>query len=192
MENASKALIMAASVLLGVMLISIAVFLFSTFSDYSAESYKKMEQAKIDEFNSQFLKFYGTKINETTNNVEPILCTAHDIASLANLAKQNNTEYEVADLKEYAENTYYVQIYVEREGKLEQYNDEELLKFIKDNDIEEKDALDKEGKPKLDAEGKQEKEWQTKYYFVLRKPIISSATKRVCYIEFKEYKKYVP
>ena len=31
MENASKALIMAASVLLGVMIISFAVYLFSTF-----------------------------------------------------------------------------------------------------------------------------------------------------------------
>ena len=36
MENASKALIMAASVLLGVMIISFAVYLFSTFGIYFA------------------------------------------------------------------------------------------------------------------------------------------------------------
>ena len=36
MENASKALIMAASVLLGVMIISFAVYLFSTFGSYSS------------------------------------------------------------------------------------------------------------------------------------------------------------
>ena len=39
MENASKALIMAASVLLGVMIISFAVYLFSTFGSYSNEVY---------------------------------------------------------------------------------------------------------------------------------------------------------
>ena len=52
MENASKALIMAAGVLLGVMIISFAVYLFSTFGSYSNDVYlianllNTMEQSK--------------------------------------------------------------------------------------------------------------------------------------------------
>ena len=42
MENASKALIMAASVLLGVMILSVGVYLFYVYSDYSSNAYQRM------------------------------------------------------------------------------------------------------------------------------------------------------
>ena len=54
MENASKALIMAAGVLLGVMIISFAVYLFSTFGSYSNDVYLQMEARRMDSFNSQY------------------------------------------------------------------------------------------------------------------------------------------
>ena len=38
MENASKALIMAAEILVGVMIISIGVYLFNTLGQYSADT----------------------------------------------------------------------------------------------------------------------------------------------------------
>ena len=41
MENASKALIMAAEVLIGVMIISIGVYLFNVFGQYSADNTKR-------------------------------------------------------------------------------------------------------------------------------------------------------
>ena len=95
MENASKALIMAAEILIGVMIISAGVYLFNTFGRYSADATKKIEQAQIDTFNDQFLKYYGsvTKYDETKQKdvVEPVKCTIHDIVNLANLAKKNNT-----------------------------------------------------------------------------------------------------
>ena len=43
MENASKALIMAAEILIGVMIISVGVYLFNMFANYSSERYKKIE-----------------------------------------------------------------------------------------------------------------------------------------------------
>ena len=43
MENASKALIMAASVLLGLMIISVGVALFNTFSEFSRDTLDKVE-----------------------------------------------------------------------------------------------------------------------------------------------------
>ena len=64
MENASKALIMAAEILVGVMIISIGVYLFNTLGQYSADTAQDMEQAQIDSFNEQFLKYYGMSAAE--------------------------------------------------------------------------------------------------------------------------------
>ena len=102
MENASKALIMAAGVIVGVLIISIGVYLFSTYAEYSSDAYETMEAAQIDQFNSQFLKYYGntlTKYTDANKNEyrkeTPILCTAHDIVSLATLAAQNNKQFDL-------------------------------------------------------------------------------------------------
>ena len=87
MENAARALTMAAGVLIGIMIISFAVYLFTSLGNTSSEIYSKVEQTKIDKFNSQFLKYYRLDT-----------CTAHDIVSIANLAKNSNKYYELEDL----------------------------------------------------------------------------------------------
>ena len=46
MENASKALLMAAGVLMGILIISLAVFLFVTFGATSAESHLPLKPAQ--------------------------------------------------------------------------------------------------------------------------------------------------
>lgn len=79
MENASKALLMAAAVLVGVMILSLAVYLFSIFGDYGSQISGRIEQSQIDEFNSKFYKY------ENSEEVR-----IHDIISIANLAKQYN------------------------------------------------------------------------------------------------------
>lgn len=82
MENASKALLMAASVLIGLMILSLAVFLFANFGVASAEAHRQNEANQINKFNSQFTKYQGrTDI------------TIHDIVTAANLAKSNNETY---------------------------------------------------------------------------------------------------
>ena len=53
MENASKALIMGASVLLGVMILSIGVYIFSTFAPYSENAYQRLDDAQVAQFNNQ-------------------------------------------------------------------------------------------------------------------------------------------
>ena len=60
MENASNALIMAAGVLVGVMILTIGVALFKTFSDFGREKADDLETIKIEEWNNNFLKYYGT------------------------------------------------------------------------------------------------------------------------------------
>ena len=97
MENASRALIMAASVLVGVMIISVGVALFNSFSEFSRSTVQKVEDAKIAEWNNNYLKYYGSYTDDN-GKVRPIQVTAHDIVSIANSAKQNNINYELDTL----------------------------------------------------------------------------------------------
>ena len=104
MENATRAFIMAAGVLLGVLILSLGIYLFSIFGQYSANAYETMEKNQITQFNSQFFKYYG---NTTYSYVDengkektitnPIQCTAHDIISIVNLAQQNNIQLQLTN-----------------------------------------------------------------------------------------------
>ncbi len=189
MENASKALIMASSVLLGVMIISIAVYLFSTYAQYSSNIYNEIENTQITKFNQQFLKYYGTTsytdIDDTgkeTYVTETIKCTAHDIITLANLAQQNNIYYQVDGLLEYNINSFYIEIDLGKNRNtqnIEKWTNEQKTQFIKNNSTRDVE-IEKDGVTKTEK--------QTKYYYIKEYPIISETTKRVCYIKFEEYK----
>lgn len=88
MENASNALIMAAGILISIMLISLGTYLFATFGGYSKNINDTLSQTQIEEFNAQFTKYESTPGDETT------YCTAYDIVSVINLAKDANEKYE--------------------------------------------------------------------------------------------------
>lgn len=116
MENASKALIMAATVLLGLMIISVGVALFQSFSDLGRDTIEKVENYKISEWNNTYLKYYGTtevKESEKVLKTVPIQVTAHDIVSLINHARQYNTNNFGEDMAQWPgkdENYLYVEI----------------------------------------------------------------------------------
>ena len=82
MENASKALIMAAGVLIGVMILTLWVYLFLSFGAQSEDIYNKMEEQQLVEYNAQYTLYSGR------NDV-----TIYDIISVANLAYENNKKY---------------------------------------------------------------------------------------------------
>ena len=83
MENASKALLMAAGVLLGLMILSIGVYLFSNFGGTSSKIHDNIRANQIAQFNSQFTQYVGKE------NV-----TIYDVITMANLATENNKYYE--------------------------------------------------------------------------------------------------
>ena len=85
MENASKALLMAGAVLLGIMVLSLGIFLFSSFGGTSSQIHDNIEENQATQFNSQFTSYVGK------DNV-----TIHDVVSMAKLATQNNQNYEFA------------------------------------------------------------------------------------------------
>lgn len=94
MENASKALIMAAGVLIGIMILSLAVYLFATFGATSAELHGQVETSRITQFNTQFTSYEGR------SNI-----TIYDVISAVNLAKDSNEYYELTDS---TDSNYYI------------------------------------------------------------------------------------
>ena len=101
MENATKALIMAATILISMVVLSLGLYLAATFSSFSAQVNEETRQKQISEFNGQFLKYLGRRD-----------LTIHDIITVANLAKQNNENYELT-LANANQNTLYINVQVD-------------------------------------------------------------------------------
>lgn len=84
MENASKALLMAAGVLIGVLILSLAVFLFINFGQQAGQIHGEITANQLTQFNAQFNLYEGRTG-----------LTIHQIATLVNLAKEYNKNYEL-------------------------------------------------------------------------------------------------
>lgn len=124
MENASKALIMAGGILVGVIILSIASYLFISFGEKSDNLQKQMNQRVLAEFNSNFLQYQGN--NE---------CTIHDIVSLTNFAKKINSDYEFDPLNlRDRNNPRYTHVYLENKD-LTTYSDSNLINLLKENSM---------------------------------------------------------
>lgn len=173
MENASKALIMAAEILIGVMIISIAVYLFNIMGQYSSETTSQIEDAQLAQFNNQFLKFYGTTTNEA-GEIESISVTIHDIMSLANLAKKVNEENGFTEIEPISDSSYYIQIDLQightTYSNLEMKTQNELIQILKNNT----NTTDSENNA------------QTKYFYCTD-CTLGEITKRVNYMKFVEF-----
>lgn len=81
MENASNALVMAGSVLIGVIVISLFVYLFSSMGSMTKEFQEDIDYTSIQKFNEQFEKYIGrTDIN------------THELLTVYNLVQAINKE----------------------------------------------------------------------------------------------------
>lgn len=99
MENASKALLMAAGILISILIISLAVYLFITFGALSSDIHKKNQETQLTQFNEQFTSY--ANISQGVN--------IYDIITMANLAKENNANYELTSA-DAGENSYYIRV----------------------------------------------------------------------------------
>ncbi len=85
MDNATKALVMAGEVLIAVLVLSLAVWVITTFGKYSKDTNSRLAQDRIAQYNNNFYLMNG-RIN----------ITADEIATLLNFAKENNDSYELS------------------------------------------------------------------------------------------------
>ena len=88
MENASKALLMSAEVLVGVLIIIVMVYLFVTMQGWAKEVQENIDVKSVYEFNSKFTVY------EEREDL-----TAQDVVSIINLAKSINKKYEGTDFQ---------------------------------------------------------------------------------------------
>ena len=79
MENAAKALFIAAGVLLAILLLTLFSYLSSQMADSVRDIYDLLEQSDVSEFNQQFIAYEGR------SNL-----TIQDVVTIVNLAKDAN------------------------------------------------------------------------------------------------------
>ena len=84
MENGAKAILIAGGILIGVIVITIGVLLFSSYRDNTQLFDKRIQENEINKFNVNFTKFEGRKD-----------ITIQEIVSLINFAEQYEKENEI-------------------------------------------------------------------------------------------------
>lgn len=161
MENASKALLMAASVLIGVLILSLAVFLFVNFGGTSAKIHETVQKNQLAKFNTQFTNY------ETKESV-----TIYDIISVANLATENNRKNQLQK-KTIPTDGIDNYITVRLKGK--------CIEGGENTDIKQ---LEKEYNQKIIEDINTQKNAELKKY--VAKAYVSAETGRVYLIEFSE------
>lgn len=94
MENASKALLMGASILIAVLILSIATRFFNSASQVTKTYDSTMEQTQLSTFNSNFTKFVGAVVDNQDPNYKEIqkYATIYDVISTANFAYNHNSQ----------------------------------------------------------------------------------------------------
>lgn len=121
MENASKALIMAASVLIGIMILTLAAYLFTSFSGRAREVEQQLADDQLNKFNSQFTTYEGKAG-----------ITIYDVISVAQLATSINKANELSKNDDSNDtSSYYVKVKLENsyiEYGTENNNNDEIQK----------------------------------------------------------------
>ncbi len=124
MENASRALVMAAGLLIGLLILSLAVYLFANFGSASAETHRQNAEIQINQFNVQFTAY------QSRTDI-----TIYDIITVANLARNTNEEY---DLTSQTSSNYYVNVNARTNSGyvygLQTFSSEDLDNLVK-NDL---------------------------------------------------------
>jgi len=82
MENASKALLIAAGILIALLVISIGVYLFANYRNLGSSYEQTLQTSQKQRFNVNFTKLEGR------NDI-----TIHEIVSLANYVREYNKNY---------------------------------------------------------------------------------------------------
>ena len=165
MENATKALIMAATILISIVVISLGLYLAATLSSFSAQVNEETRQKQISEFNGQFSKYEGRED-----------LTIHDIITIANLAKENNDYYELTstDVQKAGNgNTLYIQVNVQKTANNQTHPnfEEESRQFAQNKNGEMTAEINSNGELKK---------------YKCAQVLISETTERVYYILFTE------
>ena len=113
MENASKALIIAGEILIGVLILSLASYMIIQFGNFSKNMNEQMSATEIRSFNVNFTNFSGRA------NI-----SMQEIATIVNFAKQSNNNYNAKP-----GDPYYVDVKIDGNSVL----NNPINNFLEDN-----------------------------------------------------------
>lgn len=128
MENATKALLIAAGVLIGLMILSVGITLYTSLGNFVDNYQKEADEIALHKFNEQFTRY----INCEDNTKEPeFILTIQDIVTAANNARENNQKYQLEEPTDY---NYYVTVNMTGNANLEKtINLEEAARILRNN-----------------------------------------------------------
>lgn len=118
MENATKALLIAAGVMIGVMILTLGAALFASLDSYVQAEHERMEFIEQNAFNTQFIKYSNSNT-----------LTIQDIVTAANLAHQNNIDYNADEGNRGNPASLYVAVYLEGTS-IENANDDDIAELL--------------------------------------------------------------
>lgn len=125
MENATKALYIAAGVLMGIMILSLAVMLFSGLQSYVEEYKNQIEANDLNAFNSKYQKY-----------IQEDNLTIQDIVTVAGIAYEDNSSLNVNSVEwkenDISENSLYVGVYLDNE-RIDNKIKEEISELLSKN-----------------------------------------------------------
>lgn len=78
MENASNALLIAGGVLIGVLILSLAVYLFADFGSTSADINQRTTEQQLAQFNSKFTVYESSDFKWTIYDIVTVAGYAHE------------------------------------------------------------------------------------------------------------------
>ncbi len=117
MENASKALLIATSVLVGVLLVSVMVYIFYFTSKYSSQIGQNLQSKENYEYNIKF-QVYDQRDNLTPQEVKSIINLTNDANSKneeqIKIIGINTSNFSIQE----NENTYTCKITQYKNGKI--------------------------------------------------------------------------
>lgn len=113
MENASKALIIAGEILIGILILSLASYIIIKFGNFSKNMGSQMDEVQTARFNVNF--------TECSNKAN---ISAQKVASLVNFANQSNSEYQAV-----AGDDYFIDVWIDGASML----NANISKFLGDN-----------------------------------------------------------
>lgn len=128
MEDAVKALIIAAGVMIAMMVVSLGITLGTSLSKYSDNAQEEIEKNAVQSFNEQFFEFINC--SSAYNSQPEFTLTIHDIITAANTAYENNQKY---GLTSYTSENYYVTINIPGKTNLERSITVDTEKLLKEN-----------------------------------------------------------
>lgn len=125
MENATKALIIAGAVLIGIILLSIGVALWRNFSNFSADNAQSTRTRQLEEFNVKFKKYEFN--SQATKEDEQNYITAQDVRTIVNLAKDYNSKY----------NDEIIEVFYKNAKAINNWDEDDWVKFLNNANLNE-------------------------------------------------------